>query len=78
MPTFRTMSTAVEDFATPALLHRVAPVTKVVHFGDDVTVRYFTPNFAPYPESVGQYQVLKMGEDVTVRYFSSVVGSTKD
>ena len=76
--TFRTMPIVVEDARTAALLHGVVPVTQVVHFGDDVTVRYFTPKFAPHPESVGQYQVLKMGEDVTVRYFSSVVRSTKD
>ena len=77
MPTFRTMSTAVGDSRTPTLLHQVALVTKVVHVGDDVTVRYFTPKRATYPESVGQYQVVDMGADVTVRYFASVAGNTK-
>jgi len=77
MPTFRTMSTAVGDSRTATLLHQVALATKVVHVGDDVTVRYFTPKRATYPESVGQYQVVDMGADVTVRYFASVAGNTK-
>ena len=51
MPTFRTMSTAVGDSRTPTLLHQVALVTKVVHVGDDVTVRYFTPKRATYPDN---------------------------
>ncbi len=75
--TFRTMPIAVEDARTATLLHAVVPVINVVHFGDDVTVRYFTPKPAPDPESVGQYQVLNIGEDVTVRYFASVVRNTK-
>jgi hypothetical protein len=76
-PSFRTMSTALGDARTATLLHRVALVTKVVHIGDDVTVRYFTPKPAPHPGSVGQYQVVDMGEDVTVRYFASVAGTSK-
>jgi len=74
---FRTMPIAVEDARTAALLHGVVPVTHVVHFGDDVTVRYFTPKLPSHPESVGQYQVLHMGEDVLVRYFASVVRNPK-
>jgi len=74
---FRTMPIAVEDARTATLLHAVVPVINVVHFGDDVTVRYLTPKPAPHPESVGRYQVLHMGEDVTVRYFASVVRNPK-
>jgi hypothetical protein len=55
----------------------VVLVTKVLHIGEDVTVRYFTTKPAPPPESVGQYQVVDMGEDVTVRYFASIVRNTK-
>jgi anti-sigma regulatory factor (Ser/Thr protein kinase) len=72
---FRTMSIAVGDARTA---NGVMLVTKAVHIGDDVTVRYFTPKPAPRRESVEQYQVVDMGEDVTVRYFSSVVRNTKN
>jgi anti-sigma regulatory factor (Ser/Thr protein kinase) len=61
---------------TATLLHGAVLVTKVVHIGEDVTVRYFTLEPAPHRESVGQYQVVDIGEDVTVRYFAPVVRST--
>jgi hypothetical protein len=77
-PRFQTISIAVGDVRTATLLHGVVVVTKVVHIGEDVTVRYFTPKPALHPESVGQYQVVDMGEDVTVSYFTPVVRSTKD
>jgi hypothetical protein len=76
-PRFRTISIAEGDARTATLLHGVMLVTNVVHIGDDVTVRYFTPRPAPHPESGGQYRVVDMGEDVTVRYFASVVRNTK-
>ena len=66
------MSIAVGDASNGMVL-----VTKVVHIGDDVTVRYFTPKPAPHLESAGQYQVVDMGEDVTVRYFASGARNTK-
>jgi len=77
-PRFQTTPIVVGDARTATLLHGVVVVTKVVHIGDDVTVRYFTPKPALHPESVGQYQVVDMGEDVTVRYFTPVVRSTND
>ena len=43
---------------------------EVVHIGDDVTVRYFTPKPAPYGVPVGPYQIVHIGKDVTVRYFT--------
>jgi hypothetical protein len=77
-PRSRTTSIAVRDARTATLLHTVVLVTKVVHIGEDVIVRYFTPKPAPHQESVGQYQVVDMGEDVTVRYFAPVVRNTKN
>ncbi len=55
--------------ARPAtLLHRVGIAeNQVVHIGDDVTVRYFTPKPVLRTASVGQYQVVHIGGDVTVR-----------
>jgi anti-sigma regulatory factor (Ser/Thr protein kinase) len=49
---------------------------KVVHIGEDVTVRYFTAKPAPHRRSAGQHQVVHMGEDVTVRYFTPVGRNT--
>jgi anti-sigma regulatory factor (Ser/Thr protein kinase) len=72
----QTMPIAVGDKRTATPLHRAGLVTKVVHIGEDVTVRYFTLKPAPPRESVGQYRVVDMGEDVTVRYFAPVVRST--
>jgi hypothetical protein len=45
---------------------------EVIHLGEDVTVRYFTPKPASHRVSVAQYQVVHMGEDVTVRYFRPI------
>ena len=73
----RTMPTVVGDARAASVLHRVVLPTEVVHIGEDVTVRYFTPKPAPH-QSVGQYQVVDMGEDVTVRYFTPVVRNTKN
>jgi len=56
----------------------VVLVMKVIHIGEDVTVRYFTHKPTPRRESVGQYQVINMGEDVTVRHFGPVVRNTKN
>jgi hypothetical protein len=72
------MPIAVGDARTVTRLHAAVLVTKVVHIGEDVTVRYFTPKPAPRREPVGQYQVVDMGEDVTVRYFAPVVRNTKN
>jgi two-component sensor histidine kinase len=72
----QTMPIAVGDKRTAPPLHGAGPVTKVVHIGEDVTVRYFTLKPAPHRESVGQYRVVDMGEDVTVRYFAPVVRRT--
>ncbi len=77
-PRFRTMPIALGDAGTASLLHGVELVTKIVHIGEDVTVRYFTPKPAPHRESGGQYRVVDMGEDVTVRYFAPVVRNTKN
>ena len=71
----QTMPLAVGDERTAIPLHGAVLVTKVVHIGEDVTVRYFTLKPAPHREFVGQYQV---GEDVTVRSFAPVVRSTKN
>ena len=70
------MPIAVGDRRTATPLHGAVLVTKVVHIGEDVTVRYFTLKPTPHRESVGQYRVVDMGEDVTVRYFAPVVRST--
>ena len=43
---------------------------QVVHIGDDVIVRYFTPKPAPQRVRVGESQVVHIGDDVTVRYFT--------
>jgi hypothetical protein len=41
----------------------------VRHFGDDVTVRYFTPNSALVRADARQNDVRHFSDDVTVRYF---------
>jgi hypothetical protein len=43
----------------------------VRYFGDDVTVRYFTPKFAPHRMRVRKSQVVYIGDDVTVHHFTS-------
>jgi anti-sigma regulatory factor (Ser/Thr protein kinase) len=72
------MPIAVGDERTATPLHGAVRMTKVVHIGEDVTVRYFTLRPAPHRESVGQYQVVDMGEDVTVRYFAPVDRNTNN
>ena len=70
---FQAVSGSVEQARTTALLHRVGfAENEVVHIGDDVTVRYFTPKPAPYGVPVGAYQIVHIGEDVTVRYFTPI------
>jgi two-component sensor histidine kinase len=77
-PRFWTSPIAVGDARTATLPHGVVLVTKVVHIGEDVTLRYFTPKSVALQESGGQYQVVDMGEDVTVRYFTPVARNTKN
>jgi GAF domain len=43
---------------------------EVDYIGEDVTVRYFTPEPAPQRGRVEETQVAHIGEDVTVRYFT--------
>ena len=43
---------------------------EVDYVGEDVTVRYFTPELAPHRVRVGEHEVAYIGEDVTVRYFT--------
>jgi hypothetical protein len=64
--------------ARPAtLLRRVGIAqTQIVHIGEDVTVRYFTPRPVPSAASVGQGQVVHFGGDVTVRHFTPVSANT--
>jgi len=50
----------------------------VVHFGDDVTVRYFTLKPASPRVPLGPYQVVHMGRDVTVRYFKPASRNTRE
>ncbi len=50
---------------------------EVVHIGDDVTVRYFTPRRAPQGFLIERYRAVHIGKDVTVRYFPPVVRNTQ-
>jgi hypothetical protein len=43
--------------------------SQVRHFGDDVTVRYFTPRSIPVRAALRDGEVRHISEDVTVRYF---------
>ena len=43
--------------------------SQVRHFGDDVTVRYFTPKSIPVRAAIRDGEVRHISEDVTVRYF---------
>ena len=55
-----------------ATLQRVwAGENEVAYFGDDVTVRYFTPKLASRRVQVGKTQVVYIGDDVTVHHFTS-------
>jgi len=42
---------------------------QVLHFGDDVTVRYFTPKSFPVRTALRESEVRHVSEDVTVRYY---------
>jgi hypothetical protein len=44
---------------------------EVDYFGDDVTVRYFTPRLASQQVRVGKSKVVYIGDDVTVHHFTS-------
>ena len=44
---------------------------EVDYFGDDVTVRYFTPRLASRRVRVGKSKVVYIGDDVTVHHFTS-------
>lgn len=44
-------------------------VSQVVHFGDDVTVRYFAPASAAMQTNVGEIEVRRISDDVSVRHF---------
>jgi hypothetical protein len=60
----------VEEARAATLLQEVGVAeNEVVHIGEDVTVRYFSPL---HPVPVEQYQVVHIGEDVTVRYFPPI------
>jgi hypothetical protein len=43
--------------------------SRVRHFGDDVTVRYFSPSPIPVRAALREGEVRHISEDVTVRYF---------
>ncbi len=67
---FQAVPGSLEQVRLATRLQRVGfPENEVVHIGDDVTVRYFTPNPAPHGVPVGPYQIVHIGKDVTVRYF---------
>jgi len=70
---FQPVPTLVEGARTATPLREAGLAEQeVVHIGQDVTVRYFTPQPAPQRVPVGQYRVVHMGKDVTVRYFTPV------
>jgi anti-sigma regulatory factor (Ser/Thr protein kinase) len=76
---FQAVPVSVGESRTAVLLKRAGLAKQeVVHIGEDVTVRYFTPKPASHPVSVGQYQVVHMGDDVTVRYFTPVGRHTRN
>ena len=58
---------------TATLLQDGNSENEVVHIGDDVTVRYFTPSRAPQGFLIERYRAVHIGKDVTVRYFPPVV-----
>jgi hypothetical protein len=67
------------EASTTTLRRRVGLTENgVVHFGDDVTVRYFTLKPSSPGVPVGQYQVVHMGKDVTVRYFMPASRNTRN
>jgi hypothetical protein len=76
---FQTLPISVGGARSAALLQEAGLAEQeVIHIGEDVTVRYFTPKPAPHRVPVAQYQVVHRGEDVTVRYFEPVDHNTRD
>jgi anti-sigma regulatory factor (Ser/Thr protein kinase) len=70
---FQTVPIPLGEERSATLLQEVGlGEQKVVHIGQDVTVRYFTPKPLPHRVPVGRYEVVHMGEDVTVSYFTPV------
>jgi hypothetical protein len=70
---FQAVSGSVEQARTTTRRQREGfAENEVVHIGDDVTVRYFTPKPALHGVPVGRYQIVHIGEDVTVRHFTSI------
>jgi hypothetical protein len=59
---------AVRYLAPVAQRRPFEPESRVKHFGNDVTVRYFTPRSA-VGRTAGGGEVRQVSEDVTVRYF---------
>jgi hypothetical protein len=57
--------------AKPKIQRVRAREMRVDYFGDDVTVRYFTPKLAPRRVQVGKSQVVYIGDDVTEHHFTS-------
>ena len=60
----------------PGRATRAARPYDLVHIGEDVTVRYFTPKPGSHLVPVGQYQIVGMGEDVTVLHFGPIARKT--
>jgi hypothetical protein len=58
----------VHYVASAGQRHSSVLATRVKHFGDDVTVRYFTPPRAVI-KTAGGSEVHELSDDVTVRYF---------
>jgi hypothetical protein len=58
----------VHHFERPILPPAPEPRSRVEHFGDDVTVRYFVPKSAVLRTGVDR-EVRRISEDVTVRYY---------
>ena len=63
---------------SPQRHQAMAAGQRVVHIGEDVTVRYFAPMPMPHKAPAGAHQVVRKGEDVTVRYFAPVGHDAKD
>jgi anti-sigma regulatory factor (Ser/Thr protein kinase) len=77
---YQTARIPVGESRTTTLLQSVAELAEqeVVHIGEDVTVRYFTPTPSSHRVRAGQYRVVHMGEDVTVRYFTPIGRNTRN
>jgi len=70
---FHTEPVEAGEGRTDMLLQEGNSEDEVVHIGDDVTVRYFTPRRAPQGFLIERYRAVHIGKDVTVRYFPPVV-----